>query len=249
MRRHRAVLTAAVLVAISLVAGTTVSVWQAARAAQAASEARRLYLDVIDRSRQVYGLSHIACSNPIGGLFDTLRLQGDVAAIRELCEGWIRELLARPPESDKYERYRRSVRLSSLVVALIKLHRPIPFDGELAVRAAEQAAALGDDAHDNNWTRLSLVHLRLGHAERAQWALRESINRHNGDNYFDSVTQALIHARRGELAEAQIRFNRAAREHGRHKHPPGYGGYEAARDEIAALLGLADLPDEVFARP
>jgi serine/threonine protein kinase/Flp pilus assembly protein TadD len=48
-RRHRTALTTAALVALALVAGTTVSVWQAVRAVQAAGEARKR----ADESRQV----------------------------------------------------------------------------------------------------------------------------------------------------------------------------------------------------
>jgi hypothetical protein len=124
---------------------------------------------------------------------------------------------------------------------------PIPFDGELAVRAAEQAAEQGNDTQDNNWTRLSLVHLRLGHAERAEWAVRESMKRWNGD-CFDSMVQALIHARRGELNQARAWYDRAGRENGRNNGPPG-SGYKEVRDEVSALLRANDLPSGVFARP
>ena len=39
---------------------------------------------------------------PIFDLFKVLRQQGDLAAVRDLCEGWIRELLAVPPELNQY---------------------------------------------------------------------------------------------------------------------------------------------------
>jgi hypothetical protein len=213
-----------------------------------AEEARLLYLGAVNRCAQVYGLCHIRTSSSIGGLFSMLEKQRDYAAIRDLCEGWIRELLAMPPEPDQYERHRRSLRLSLLAFTLATLPESTPFDGELAVRAVEQAAEQGNDTQDNNWTRLSLVHLRLGHAERAEWAVRESMRRCKGGDCFDSVVQALIHARRGELAEARAWFDRAAREGGRNNGPPGKG-YEQVRDEVAALLGVNDLPADMFARP
>jgi hypothetical protein len=81
-----------------------------------------------------------------------------------------------------------------------------------------------------------LVHVRLGHTERAEWAVRESMKRCKGD-CFDSVVLALIHARRGESEEARAWFDRASRENGRDNGPPG-PNYEEVRDEVAALLGL-----------
>jgi serine/threonine protein kinase/tetratricopeptide (TPR) repeat protein len=131
-------------------------------------EARALLMEAVNRALALYGLPHIKVSGPMGRLFAVLREQRDYAAIRDLCEGWLRELLAMPPERDRYERERRSLRLSTLALTLITLPEPIPFDGELAARSAEQGAAQGDDGVDNNWTRLSLVHLRLGQVERAQ---------------------------------------------------------------------------------
>ena len=205
-----------------------------------------MFFDAVDRSVRTYGISHISSSGPIGGLIGLLSQQGDYAAIRDLCEDWIRELLAKP-EVDQYERERRSFRLSQLALTLIRLPGPIAFDGELAVRAAEECTVQGNDTQYNHWTRLSLVHLRLGHTERAEWAVRESMRRCKGD-CFDSVVQALIHARRGELDKARAWFDRAARETGRNNGPPGHG-YKETCDEVAALLGVNDLPADVFAGP
>jgi serine/threonine protein kinase len=213
-----------------------------------ADEARPLWLETVNRSAQVYGLCHIQTSPHIGFLFSLLTEQHDYATIRDLCEGWLRELLAMPPEPDPYERSRCLFRLSTLVLTLATLPEPIPFDGELAVRAAEQAAEQGNDTQDNHWTRLSLVHLRLGHVEQAQWAVRESMKRRRGGDCFDSMAQALIHARRGELAGARTWFDRATRENGRDNGPPGRG-YEQVRDEVAALLSVKDLPAKAIAQP
>jgi hypothetical protein len=211
-------------------------------------EARQLWLETVNRNAQVFGLCHINTSVPIGTLFSILREQRDFAAIRDFCEGWIREILTWPPEPDPYERYRRAVRVSGLSLTLVTLPEAIPFDGELAVRAAEQAAEQGNDTRDNNWTRLSLVHLRLGHVERAEWAVRESMKRRKGGDCFDSMTQALIHARRGELAEARAWFDRAAREKGRDNGGPGVG-FDQIRQEVAALLGVNDSPAKAIPHP
>jgi serine/threonine protein kinase/tetratricopeptide (TPR) repeat protein len=210
-------------------------------------EARRLQLEALNRFAQVYGLWHIQTAHAINDLFYLLKKERDFAAIRDLSEGWMREILAMPAELDPYDRQRSSLWLSLLALTLITLPDPIPFDGELVVRAVEQAAVQGNDTQDNNWTRLSLVHLRLGHMERAQWAVTESMKRSKGD-CFDSVMQALIHARRGEMAEAGAWFDRATRENGRNNDPPGRG-YEQVRAEVAALLGKVDVSEDVFARP
>jgi hypothetical protein len=53
------------------------------------------------------------------------------------------------------------------------------------------------------------------------------------------MAQALIHARRGELAEARAWFDRAAREKGRDNGGPGMG-FDQVRQEVAALLGVND---------
>jgi tetratricopeptide (TPR) repeat protein len=211
-------------------------------------EARALLMEAVNRSVAVYSIHHIKVSGAIGRLFDVLREQRDYAAIRDLCEGWLRELLAMPPEADPYERDRRSLMLSYFALTVATLPAPIPFDGELTMSAAEQAAAQGDDTVDNNWTRLSLVHLRLGHIERAQWAVRESMKRCKGRDCFDSMTQALIHARRGELGQARTWFERAAHERGRDNAPPGRG-YPEVRDEVAALLGVNNRPAGVSSGP
>ena len=81
-----------------------------------ADEARQLHLEAVNRFAEVYGL----CGKPTGleimYLFSLLEEQRDLAAIRDLCEGWIREILAMPPEPDRYDRYRRSVQLSGLAL-------------------------------------------------------------------------------------------------------------------------------------
>ena len=132
---------------------------------------------------------------------DALREQGDSAAIRELCERWLRELLEMPAEPDPVVCSMKMVTLSCMAFWLAALPPAIPFDGELAVRAAELAAEQGNDTRDNNWTRLALVHLRLGHQERAAWALKESMNRRNGGDRFDWMVQALLDTRRGDLVQ------------------------------------------------
>jgi serine/threonine protein kinase/tetratricopeptide (TPR) repeat protein len=172
-----------------------------------------------------------------GQLVDALRDQGNWAAIRELCEGWLRELVEMPPEPDPVVRSMKMVTLSCAAFWLAALPPGVPFDGALAVRTAEQAAEQGNDTRDNNWTRLALVHLRLGHRERAEWAVRESMKRRKGGDRFDWLAQGLIHARHGELDSARAWFRRAV-ESDDVGNGPGVG-YGEVYDELATSLGLS----------
>jgi tetratricopeptide (TPR) repeat protein len=168
-------------------------------------------------------------------LVGALREQGDWAAIRALCEGWLRELLELPPEPDPVVRGMKMVTLSCLAYRLAALPPDVPFDEELALRAAEQAAELGSDI-DSNWTRLALVHLRLGQLEQAERALAESMARHDAGNPLDWMTRALIHAHLGDLGRSREAFDRAARAD--EGTGPGVG-YADVRAEVAARLGMA----------
>src|SRR5262249_25424177 len=104
--------------------------------------AQDLYFQVIDRHRQTIGLCEIGCSSPLQGLIAVLRRQGDYLAMRDLLEGWIREVLAIPREVDPYLRNRQAVRLDWCAPELTTLPRGVPFDTGLATRAAETAITL-----------------------------------------------------------------------------------------------------------
>jgi serine/threonine protein kinase/Tfp pilus assembly protein PilF len=200
-------------------------------------EAVPLFREVIAGMRAFHGTPYFGGGRHLCGvLVDALRDQGNSVAIRELCEGWLRELIEMPPEPDPVVRSMKMVTLSCMAFWLTALPPGIPFDGALAVRAAEQAAEQGNDMRDNNWTRLAVVHLRLGHTERAEWAVRESMKRRKGGDRFDWLVQALILARRGVFEQARAWFDRAAGgvDGG---NAPGVG-YGEVRDEVASLLGM-----------
>ena len=61
---------------------------------------RVILLDLVERDCQVYGQSHINTSPVLGRLIALLRTQGDFAAIRDLSQGWMRELLDMPRETE-----------------------------------------------------------------------------------------------------------------------------------------------------
>jgi tetratricopeptide (TPR) repeat protein len=212
-------------------------------------EARRIFEGSVERHSRVYGFCHIHSTNPIAGVERILLRQGDLAGLRDLEQRWIRELLAAPVDPDRYVRHRRAVTLSVRALHLSELAPTIPIDGALAIRAAEEATTLSD-TWSGAWTYLGLVYYRLGHFDEAEQAVRAALRRRPDpqEHALDPLLLALVHARRGELAEARAWFDQAAREDDRDNVPLGFG-YKELRDEVATLLGLADLPADVFARP
>jgi serine/threonine protein kinase len=211
-------------------------------------ESLRLHLEAVNRNAQVYGLPHVQTSSPMGHLFDLLTEKRDYAAIRDLCEGWIRELLDMPPEPDRHGRYRCSVRLSGLALRLAMLPEPVPFDAALAVQAAERAAALDGD-WDDAWTVVGVLYYRTGQIDKAMQAIQTSMARPRwkGGDDFDWLMLALIHARRGEPDQARVWYDKA-----RNRKDPVDFNRDDLRplcEEAAALLGLADSPADAFAQP
>jgi non-specific serine/threonine protein kinase/serine/threonine-protein kinase len=142
------------------------------RMAGRADEARALYMETIDRMSQVYGLSHITLSSPIEALGEILKAEGDHAAIRDLWERWLRDLLATPVEADANQRERRAIRVSTLVSTLASLPGDDPFDADLAIRAAEEAGA---------YAALVRVCARLSRLDKARQVLGEAARRSAGD--------------------------------------------------------------------
>jgi tetratricopeptide (TPR) repeat protein len=204
-------------------------------------EARQLYLEEIGRCWKVFGPCHIRVSQPMGSLFAVLRQQRDTVAIRDNGQGWLRDILATPPDADAYLRSRRSVRVSGLSVRLVTLPDPIPFDADLAVRAAEEAVALNGDG-DGFWPFLAVVYYRLGRLDDAMRAIQTSMARPpwKGGDGADWLVLAGIHARRGELNEARAWFDRALNKDPNRR--PGGDLLEPLRLEVAALLGVAEPP-------
>jgi non-specific serine/threonine protein kinase/serine/threonine-protein kinase len=116
-------------------------------------EAVPLFRDVVAGMRAIHDSPYFGGGRYLCGVYvDALREQGDSATIRELCQNWLRELLEMPPEPDPVVRSLKMVSLSCMAFWLAALPPSIPFDGDLAVRAAELAAEQGNDTRDNNWT-------------------------------------------------------------------------------------------------
>jgi eukaryotic-like serine/threonine-protein kinase len=171
-------------------------------------EARMLQLETVNRFAQAYGLCHIQTSPQIGDLLSLLKEQRNYFAIRDLCEGWLRDVLASPLELDKYELDRRSVRLQHLLLTLATLPEPVSFDAELAVRATEHAIAVHQGWY--GWTILGALLYRPGEFEKALQALRTSIQQRDwkGGNDLHWYVMASIHARLGKWDQARACYGR-----------------------------------------
>jgi tetratricopeptide (TPR) repeat protein len=210
-------------------------------------EATRLAVEVAEGHRQTFGPIHIKTSSAMGSALANLRRTGDVAASRDFCGRWLREILATPVQADPFQRGRRSIMLSHLALDLATLPEPIPFDAELAVRAAEEAVALVGHG-DNAWEELAVVYYRSGRFDKATQAVEKSISweewkRKNlaaapgsASSYdFGPLVFALIHARRGEMDQAHAWYDKVGKS-------PDSGGRGVAflqlLAEAEALLGV-----------
>ncbi len=98
------------------------------------------------------------------------------------------------------------------------------------------------------------MHYRLGELDLAERAIqtataRPGIRGAEGlARSFEWLVLAPIHARRGKMASAHEAYSRAVKRQDEHPHP-WEGDFEIIRAEAAALLGLAESPADVFARP
>jgi tetratricopeptide (TPR) repeat protein len=210
-------------------------------------EATRLFLEVAEGHRQTFGPTHVQTSSALSYVLDSFRRRNNWAAIRDLCERWLSDIMASPVDPDPYQRSRRAMRLGSLALTLTRLPAPVPFDAELAVRATAEAATL--DGGWYGWTMLGAFHCRIGRPDEALQAFRTAARQPNwaGGNDFYWFGLAVIHARRGDLARARECYERG-RAPGT-KRDSWKEFVDDFRAEAAALLGLTDLPGDVVARP
>jgi non-specific serine/threonine protein kinase/serine/threonine-protein kinase len=210
-------------------------------------EARPLFFDVVERSVRAVGLAHISCSAPIHELFAVLRRQGDYAAIRDLCEGWIREILTWPPEPDPHELSRRAVRLQHCTLTAATLPETVPFDAALALRAAEEAIALNKGWY--GWTILGAVLSRANQNEKALQAMRSATQQGDwkGGNDLHWIVLASIHARLGQGEQALSCYERAR---GANVKLDSWGDLvQFFRADVQGWLRVAEMPADVFPRP
>jgi tetratricopeptide (TPR) repeat protein len=203
-------------------------------------EATQLYRESLEGHRQTFGLTHLQTSSPLGRLMDSYRTAGDTIAIRDLCESWLRDILASPIDSDPYQRDRRWITLGKLALALFALPAPVPFDAELAARAAKEAAAVNGGWY--GWTMLGAIHCRTGRLDEALQAFQAATQQPNwaGGNDLYWFALAVAHARRGDLARAGECYERSRAPDTRRDSFTDIT--DVFRTEAAALLGVPDPP-------
>jgi tetratricopeptide (TPR) repeat protein len=119
-------------------------------------------------------------------------------------------------------------------------------DPARAVELARRAVEL--EPNRVTWNTLGVAHYRAGDWKASVAALEKSMALGHGDGYaFDWFFLAMAHWRLGHSDEARTWYERAAA--WMEKNRPKDLELSRFRAEAAALLGLADLPDDVFARP
>ena len=166
------------------------------------AEARRLYSEVLDQAWKSFGPTQIQASGPLADFITLLRAEHDYATIRDLCERWLRGILAMPVEAEAYQRSRRSVRSVassgrwSHCLSRSRLTPSWPF--ELPRRTLLSAAA---PTTGRCW---GAVHRRAGRLDGALRAMQTSEQKPTWEGWdeFHCVVLALIHLDRGERDRA-----------------------------------------------
>ena len=162
------------------------------------AEAAPIFLEVAEGHCQTFGPTHIQTSSTFGRLFLSYERTGDWAAKGAFCERWLREILDSPVDQDPYQRLRRSITLAKLTLHLGALPGTVPFDAELALRAAGEVASLQEGWY--GYLVFGVVHGRAGHDNEALDALRLAERQRDwtGGNDLYWFVLASAHARRGD---------------------------------------------------
>jgi serine/threonine protein kinase/tetratricopeptide (TPR) repeat protein len=218
---------------------TLVSKTQVANALSAQGrldEAISAYREGLEGLKRLWGPTHPYVANYFDHLAGNLRRKNDLISLRDLSEGWLRECLAAPIDPDPADRARLSIRISGFALCLGTLPRAIPFDTDLAVRAAEQAASLNGGWYGR--TILGAVYGRLGRFEQALNALTTAAQQHDwrGGNDLHWYVLAAVQAHRGDRAAAEAAYRSAQAPEMRRDSWREYVQY--FRDEAEAKLGM-----------
>jgi serine/threonine protein kinase/tetratricopeptide (TPR) repeat protein len=119
-------------------------------------------------------------------------------------------------------------------------------DPKQAVRHAERATSLAPNKRDY-WNTLGVAHYRNRNDAAAIGALNRSVKLSNGGDSTDLFFLAMAHWRSGHQDSARQYFERAVNM--MHDNPADLDAQSRFRNEAAALLGVDELPADVFARP
>jgi tetratricopeptide (TPR) repeat protein len=150
------------------------------------AEARQVAVDSLERISRGYGLVHGQTRNRMYEAVRLLRLERNATGLRDFSESWIRRLFDSPEDTGHWALECRAAMLRTLSLSLATLSQPVPYDASLALRAAEEAAALDPQSHAA-WTTLAIVLTRLDRFEPARETLRNAQRRtagKEGDGYL-----------------------------------------------------------------
>jgi len=115
-------------------------------------------LELFRREKTLYGVCEKRMQSKTGGLCKLLRRRRDIVALREFCEGELRELLGTPLEADPYSRTNYLEVLDRLICELSTLPGSIEHDRDLVIRAVERAVAIGEQVYAETNARLGPDH-------------------------------------------------------------------------------------------
>jgi hypothetical protein len=123
----------------------------------------------------------------------------------------------------------------------------VPLDTDLALRAAEEAAAIEGGWY--GWFMLGAFRCRVGRPDDALTAFRTATRQPNwsGGNDLYWFALAVAYARCGDLARSGECYQRGRAPNGR---PDSWTDFTGSfRAEAETLLGVNDLPGDATARP
>jgi tetratricopeptide (TPR) repeat protein len=121
-------------------------------------------------------------------------------------------------------------------------------DPARAVEHARKAIELEPKASDPWWV-LGLAYYRAGDWKASVAALEKTLELSNGGDAADWFFLAMAHWRLGHHDEARAWYDKAVAWKARNRPQDKNEELSRHRVEAEALLGLADLPADVFARP
>jgi hypothetical protein len=204
-------------------------------------EALPLALDAVDRAIRANSGNpcSIGASSSIGMVNILLRRRGDFAALRDFQQDLIRKVLAIPIEPGDYLRGRRVTRLEHGLKELAILPDDVPIDTDLAARAGEEVVRLSNGRA--GCVTFALLFDRSGRIDLALESLEKAKadpDWTKSEDEYTRLVEALIRARRGELAEARRLYDEARKRPT--FGPYGDQPYEPLRRRVEALLADAE---------
>jgi serine/threonine protein kinase/tetratricopeptide (TPR) repeat protein len=136
-----------------------------------------LQLEAYEHQKRTLGPTHPWVTNGYLGLARFIGLKHDPVAQRDLCQGWLRECLEAPIDPDPDQKSRLAAAINAMSGRLFNLPEGVPFDADLALRAARLAIALDP----GRCTALARFYFRVGQPEKAAECLADGARRCAGN--------------------------------------------------------------------